>query len=345
MSKFSPSSRDNPLAGITLLVFSLFLFSLQDVVIKFFSDQYSVLQIVFIRGVIAGALLYMVACLYKTRHELLPYRPLLAVLRGLCGFVSYTTYYLAVASLPLAEVVAIVFTAPLFVTVMSALFLREEVGPRRWCAVVVGFIGVLIMLGAPVEVGVVSLSGDDLARSGFDRLGVVLSLIAAICYACQSILTRYLSVNDTPLSLAFSTTTTFTIASGLLSIIFAVGIIDQTSTHPSLAFLVRDWAMPESIGLALMIFLGFNGAIAFFCMAKSYSVAPASTITPFEYTYMIWAVMFGFFLWGEVPRFTTLIGVAILITSSLYIWQRERKLALASESIAHNQQPIHQPTC
>lgn len=335
MPNISHSSRDNPLAGITLLVFSLFLFSLQDVVIKFFSDQYSVLQIVFIRGVIAGVLMYMAACFYKTRHQLMPNRPRLSILRGLCGFVSYTTYYLAVASLPLAEVVAIVFTAPLFVTVMSAIFLREEVGPRRWAAVVVGFIGVLVMLGPS--------GGVD--EKGFDSLGIVLSLIAAICYACQSILTRYLSDKDTPLSLAFSTTATFTIASGLLSIIVAIGLISQTSSHPSLAFLVRDWAMPESIGLALMIFLGFNGAVAFFCMAKSYSVAPASTIAPFEYTYMIWAVMFGFFLWGEIPRLTTLIGVAILIASSLYIWQRERQLARVSESSTQNQQPIHQPAC
>lgn len=312
MSNVNNPSADNPLAGISLLVFSLFLFSIQDVIIKFFSDQYSVLQIVFIRGVIAGVLMYMAACFYKTKHQLKPNRRSLAVLRGLCGFISYTTYYLAVASLPLAEVVALVFTAPLFVTVMSAIILREEVGSRRWLAVAVGFIGILIMVGP---------SGH------FDGLGVTLSLIAAICYACQSILTRYLSVKDSPLSLAFSTTATFTIASGLLSIIVATDLISQTSTHPSLEFLMRDWAMPESIGLALMIFLGFNGAVAFFCMAKAYCVAPASTITPFEYTYMVWAVMFGFFLWGEVPRLTTLIGVSLLISSSLYIWQRERFLA------------------
>ena len=280
----------------------------------------------FIRGAIAGTLMVMVACYYKTRHQLKPNRPWLAILRGLCGFTSYTTYYLAVASLPLAEVVALVFTAPLFVTVMSAIFLREEVGPRRWLAVVAGFIGILIMLGP---------SGY------FDGLGVTLSLIAAICYAFQSILTRYLSTDDSPLSLAFSTTATFTIASGLLSIIVAAGLIIQTSNHPSLAFFMRDWAMPESIDVALMIFLGFNGAVAFFCMAKAYCVAPASTITPFEYTYMIWAVMFGFFLWGEVPRVTTSIGVSILIASSLYIWQRERYLARVGKG-ANTKNPISQ---
>ena len=327
MSNVNTAMGDNPLAGISLLVFSLFLFSLQDVIIKFFSDQYSVLQIVFIRGVIAGALMYMVALHYKTRHQLKPNRPWLAVLRGLSGFTSYTTYYLAVASLPLAEVVALVFTAPLFVTVMSALILREEVGPRRWLAVAAGFIGVLIMLGPSVH---------------FDGLGVTLSMIAAICYACQSVLTRYLSINDSPLSLAFSTTVTFTLASGLLSIIVAAGFINQTSTHPSLEFFMRDWAMPEPLGLTLMIFLGFNGAAAFFCMAKAYCVAPASTITPFEYTYLIWAVMFGFFLWGEIPRLTTFIGVSILIASSLYIWQRERALAHLGEG-ANVKKAMQQP--
>jgi len=74
----------------------------------------------------------------------------------------------------------------------------------------------------------------------------------------------------------------------------------------------------------LMIFLGFNGALAFFCMSKAYCVAPASTITPFEYTYIFWAVIFGYLFWSEIPEPTTLIGISILITSSIYIWSRER---------------------
>ena len=311
MSLFSNSSRENPLNGIFLLVFALFLFSLQDIIIKYFSDQYSVLQIVFIRGAIAISLMWLVARWISESKQLTSQKPYLALLRGLLGFCSYTTYYLAVASLPLAEVVAIVFTAPLFVTAMSALLLGEKVGLRRWSAVCAGFIGVLIIVGP---------SGE------FASLAVILAFTASITYASQTIITRYLGSHDTPLSIAFNALIVFTWASALLGLMMAGGFISITSTHPSLVFFARDWVLPETFDLALMIFLGFNGAIAFYCMSKAYCVAPASTIAPFEFTYVIWAVVFGYLLWSEIPRTTTLAGLFILIGSSIYIWDRERKL-------------------
>jgi S-adenosylmethionine uptake transporter len=311
MSIFSNSSHENPINGILLLVFALFLFSLQDVVIKYFSDQYSVLQIVFIRGVIAVGLMWWYARLISESRQLASRRPWLALSRGFLGFCSYTTYYLAVASLPLAEVVAIVFSAPLFVTAMSALLLREKVGLRRWSAVIAGFIGVLIIVGP---------SGE------FANLAVILAFCASITYASQTIITRYLGSHDTPLSIAFNALIVFTGASALISLMMVGGIISISSTHPSLVFFARDWVIPEMFDLSLMIFLGLNGAIAFYCMSKAYCVAPASTIAPFEFTYVVWAVVFGYLFWSEIPRTTTLVGLTILIGSSIYIWTRERNL-------------------
>jgi drug/metabolite transporter (DMT)-like permease len=118
----------------------------------------------------------------------------------------------------------------------------------------------------------------------------------------------------------------FTGASAMLGLMLAGNIISVSSSHPSLLFFARDWSQPETLDLALMIFLGFNGALAFFCMSKAYCVAPASTIAPFEYTYIFWAVIFGYLFWSEVPEPTTLIGISILIISSIYIWSRERKM-------------------
>ena len=285
--------------------------------IKYFSDQYSVLLIVFIRGVIAAILLLLAMRFIKARISLVSRRPYLALARGLLGFISYITYYLAVASLPLAEVVAIVFSAPLFVTAMSALLLKEQVGLRRWLAVLTGFIGVLIIVGP---------SGQ------FTSLAVWLAFAAAITYASYTVITRYLSWHDHPLTIAFNTTIVFTLASGILSLMLAGGIIVITSQHPSMVFLARDWTMPESLHLGLMIFLGFNGALGFYCMAKAYCVAQASAIAPFEYTYVLWAIIFGYLFWSEIPRSTTLIGVLVLIGSSLYIWHRERNLQSESPS-------------
>ena len=311
MSGQSKFSSDDAISGITLLVFALFLFSLQDVAIKYFSDHYSVLQIVFIRGVIATALMALAAKYIEGKFFLVSQKPWLTLSRGLLGFTSYTTYYLAVASMPLAEVVAIVFSAPLFVTAMSAIILREQVGPRRWGAVFAGFVGVLIIVGP---------SGQ------FQNLAVLLSFTAAITYASQTIITRQLGSHDKPLSIALNAMIVFTCASAMLSLMLTANIISVTSNHPSLLFFARDWAQPETLDLALMIFLGFNGALAFFCMSKAYCVAPASTIAPFEYTYIIWAVVFGYLLWSETPAPTTMIGISILVTSSLYIWNRERKI-------------------
>jgi S-adenosylmethionine uptake transporter len=311
MSIFSNSSSENPNNGILLLVFALFLFSLQDIIIKYFSDQYSVLQIVFIRGAVAVCLMWLLARLGSGLKQLRSQRPLLALTRGFLGFCSYTTYYLAVASLPLAEVVAIVFTAPLFVTAMSALLLREKVGLRRWSAVLAGFVGVLIIVGPAGE---------------FANLAVILAFIASITYASHTIITRFLGSHDTPLSIAFNALMVFTVASALLSLTMMGGFISITSTHPSLVFFARDWVVPETVDLCLMIFLGLNGAVAFYCMSKAYCVAPASTIAPFEFTYVVWAVVFGYLFWSEIPRATTLVGLLILIGSSIYIWDRERKL-------------------
>jgi drug/metabolite transporter (DMT)-like permease len=256
----------------------------------------------------------VIALLIKLIWRDIPFissRPLTAIARGLTGFCSYLTYYLAVAAMPLAEVVAIVFTMPLFVTAMSALILGEKVGIRRWSAVVVGFIGVMVILSPEGE---------------FNTLAVILAFTASITYATQTTITRFLSSHDKPLTLAFNSILVFTCASGVLSLLLLGGIISVTSDHASLAFFARDWVMPENMHLALMIFLGVNGAAGFYCLSKAYCTAEASAIAPFEYTYIVWAIVFGYLFWNEVPGVTTIIGVIILVSSSLYIWYRERQL-------------------
>ena len=299
-------------SGALILVFGLFLFSIQDVIIKYFSSHYSVLQIVFVRGVIALGLFLLLFRLMRETLSLKSRRPGLMLARGMLGFCSYTTYYLAVAAMPLAEVVSITFTMPLFVTAMSALVLREQVGLRRWSAVVVGFVGVLIIL---------SPSGE------FNSLAVVFAFIAAISYASQTILTRFLGNHDHPLTIAFNAILIFTCASGVLSLLLYSGLIPLSSEHPSLSFLLRDWRLPTDVDLALLLVIGLIAAVGFYCLSRAYCVSEASAIAPFEFTYILWAVVFGYLFWQEVPQPTTIVGIAILVASSLYIWYRERQLA------------------
>ena len=296
-------------SGAIILVFGLLLFSFQDVIIKHFSNHYSVLQIVFYRGLIAIMIFMTLFIVMRDRVPLMSRRPRLMLARGLLGFSSYTCYYLAVAAMPLAEVVAITFTMPLFVTAMSALVLRERVGMRRWCAVVSGFIGVLIILSP---------------RGEFNPLAVVFAFGAAITYASQTIITRFLGSHDNPVTIAFNAIGIFTFASGALSLAMYSGLISISSEHPSLAFFGRDWAPILGYDLLLIFAIGIIAAVGFFCLSKAYCMAEASAIAPFEFTYILWAVLFGFVFWNEVPGPATIVGMLVLIGSSLYVGYRER---------------------
>ncbi|MEM7208021.1 MAG: DMT family transporter [Pseudomonadota bacterium] len=300
-------AEERPLTGIAILVFALFLFSVQDIVMKSFSGDYSVLQIVYVRCVIGLALLFVVLGVRRGIRLSRSKRPNLAFARGLLGFFSYLGYYMAMASLPLAELVAIVFTMPIFVTIFSAILLREQVGVRRWSAVIVGFVGVLIVVGPE------SLSGN---------IAVLFAFAAAITYAGSTILTRFLSPHDEPVTISMYSMIMFVVGAAVLSIVIGVGVTAESS-HPSLQFLLRDWAIPSLFDLGLMVLIGGIWSLGMYLLTKSYCLAPASLLSPFEYTYIIWAVVFGFFIWSEVPSVNTFIGIVILVSSSIYIARRE----------------------
>jgi len=304
--------------GAAILVFGLFAFSIQDIIIKHFSGGYSVLQIVFVRGMVAMALLLLLFRLLRERIALVSKRPLMMLCRGLLGFSSYTCYYMAVAAMPLAEVASITFTMPLFVTAMSALILREKVGIRRWAAVIVGFAGVLIML---------SPSGE------FNGLAVLFAFLAALTYASQTILTRFLGSHDHALTIAFNAIFIFTVTSGVISLLMLNGIFEVASSHPSLAFFGRDWVMPRGLDLPMMLVLGLIAAVGFYCLSQAYVVSEASAIAPFEFTYILWAVVFGYLFWNEIPGTTTFVGIAVLVSSNLYIWYRERQIGLSETAV------------
>jgi drug/metabolite transporter (DMT)-like permease len=151
-------------------------------------------------------------------------------------------------------------------------------------------------------------------------------MTAAVTYASQTIITRFLGSHDHPLTIAFNAIFIFTCASGVLSLLLLSGVISVSSSHPSLAFFGRSWVMPEHIDLLLMLAIGLIAAVGFYCLSQAYCVSEASAIAPFEFTYIVWAVVFGYLFWQEIPGPTTVLGILVLVSSSLYIWYRERQI-------------------
>ncbi len=310
--------------GAFFLIAGLFVFSLQDNIIKYFSGKYSVLEIVFIRGIVAAYLIFLALLITNKTIPLVSKKPFLVIIRGTLGFISYTCYYLAVAAMPLAEVAAITMTMPLFVTILSTVILRERVGPRRWIAIIIGFLSIVLIL---------SPTGK------FDALAVALSFAAAISYASHTIITRFLSSHDHPTTIAFNAIVVFTTLSVLISLMMHFQVFNVGDSHPSLLFLGRSWSNPSNPDFLLILLIGLIAATGFYCLSKAYCMSEASAVAPFEYTYLIWAVVFGYLFWDEVPSLETLLGILVLVGSSLYVWNRERQSHSRLDEIKTTQHP------
>ena len=309
MSEQTHPREHGAMSGILLLTVGLFLFSIQDVIIKTFSDRYAVMQIVLIRSIVAVSLLLGLLLVLGKPQKLRLHSPWPIFIKGGCGFLSYTTYYLAMAALPIAEVATITFSAPIMVTAISAFLLKEQVGFRRWSAVLVGFVAVVLVVGP---------------KGHFNNPAVVLALMAAFTYAISTITTRFIDPRDEAITAAFYSLLTFLVMGIIAVVCIELFAPPPASANVSLQFLLRDWVWPTTLDFSLLILLGGIAICGFYCLTRAYMVAEFSAVAPFEYTYIVWGVLFGYLCWRELPTAATALGIGLLVTSNLYIIHRER---------------------
>ncbi len=210
--------------------------------------------------------------------------------RGLCGLVAMAGGFVSYKFMPLADATAVGFTAPLFITALSAPFLGERVGPYRWAAVVIGFLGVLIMVRP----------GD--AMFGF---GALAATTGSLAYGFAVITMRQLTRTDPSTSVAFYN--------------------QMTSFLIGLAILPWFWTTPAWSDLPLLIGIGLGGGVAQIWMTRGIQLAPVAVTAPFNYTQLVWAVLFGYLLFGEIPNLQTLAGAAVVCGCGLFIFYRERR--------------------
>jgi S-adenosylmethionine uptake transporter len=303
-----------PAAGIGFILLGMVAISINDMLIKWLSGDYPLHQMVFVRSAI-GIFFSLIIVQFEGGWGILkPRRPWLHVLRGLLIVISNMSYFAALAVLPLAEATALFFAAPLFITLLSIPFLREKVGPWRLGAVLIGFIGVIIMQ-RPWE------SGDEISVS---RIILVLPLIAALTYACNQILTRRLGVQARASAMAVYIQGSFIVASLAFFIVAGDGRYAIGLENESLIFLLRSWSLPEGNDKWLFLMLGFNSAIIGYSLAQAYRLADAATVAPFEYAGLVLAIMWGWIIWNELPVTEVWIGICLIFASGLFVYFRER---------------------
>ncbi len=305
----------NPAAGIGLILVGMLTISINDMLIKALSDGYPLHQMVFTRSAIGIMFSLMLVQLEGGWSILRTRTPGLHMLRGLMIVIANLTFFAALAVLPLAEATAVFFVAPLMITLLSIPILGEKIGPLRISAVIVGFIGVVIMT-RPWQSG---------AEREVSLLIYLLPVLAAFTYAINQVLTRKLGATTKASALAvYVQVMMVSVSIGFWALAGDGRFVDAHSNE-SLIFLLRAWVMPEGLDFYLFAGLGLNSAIVGYVLAQAYRLADAATVAPFEYAGLPLAIFWGWAVWGEWPTFMTFVGIGLILGSGLFVFLRERQ--------------------
>lgn len=305
----SISHTSSNLKGIGFLLLGMLIISLQAVAVKWIGGSYPVLEMVVLRNLVAlpFTLLFFRSEGGRGLPTTKQFR--FQFIRGLFLFLSYTTFMMGLAALPLAEVESIRFSGPMMITLLSVIMLGEKVEPRRWLALVVGFLGVMLI----VRPGSASFN-----------LGSIFILVSVLFYALTVMSTRKLQTTDSSATMAFFSSLVY-LAAALLLVPLTLLVGELPNAHPGIAFLFRNWTMPTLVDGIIMGGLGLVWAGWTFCMARAYSLAQASVAAPFEYLSLPINVMWGFLFWREIPTLLTWAGAALTLLSGMLILFMDRK--------------------
>lgn len=303
---------DTTRLGIACMLGGMLLISVNDMLIKSLSGGYPLHQIVFFRSGI-GLFLTLGILKWEGGIKLLRTGHLwLHVLRALLVVVANSAIYAALVVMPLATTNAIYFVAPILVMLLSIPVLGEVVGPRRLIAALIGFLGVLVMILPEMRAG-----------DGGYGLIVLLPLVAAVGYGGMSVLTRKLGATSRASALALHLHVAFLGVSLVMYLVAGDGRYVDAQTSKSVTFLLRPWVWPQDGDWPALIGLGVMSGIVGYLMSQAYRLAAASVVAPFEYVLLIFALFWGWTVFGEWPEATVFMGAAIVIASGIYVFLRE----------------------
>jgi drug/metabolite transporter (DMT)-like permease len=297
-ARFNPVGRSRNVTGIGLMLLGVLLFSCNDALGKWLLTTYSLGQMLLIRSATALVLIAPFAARAGVAAYTGAPRPALQIFRLALGAAEVSMFFLAVTYLPLADTVTFYLAGPIYVTALSAVLLGEEVGWRRWGAVLVGFMGVLVAL----KPSAATLTWP-----------AMIALAGSMFYALLLVTTRHLR--------------------GTSDIVMASGQIASTLVL-GLVLAPFGWVAPTLPDFLLLALLGAVATVALMCINRSLKLAPASVVVPYQYTMIVWAVALGYVVFGDAPAPHVLAGAAIIIAAGIYIFVREQRRGRRDEAMA-----------
>ena len=294
--------------GIILILLGMLAFAVQDSIMKYIYSFVSLYEVYLIRTLVSFVIILLFLKLTKKPIIFKTQYPLLTFCRVVLFFFGFSFFYISLTVLPLGTATALFFVTPFLITIFAKIFLKEQIGPRRWSAVIVGFIGVYVILN------------PDFNNFNFMSLTPIM---CALCYSLTMIIIKLTSEKDS----VYTQTFTFYFFAMFISVIFYFTFGDgkyDTVNHPASQYIFREWFTDLENSILLMVATGFTASIAFILIFSAYRIASPAVISPFEYSILIWASLSGWFFFNEIPNINTVIGMILIVSGGIYIFIREK---------------------
>ena len=300
--------KNNNPKGIIFILLAMLVFSVQDSIMKYIFTFVSLYEVYLIRTLVSLTVILLFLKLTKKPIIFKTQYPLLTFCRVVLFFFGFSFFYISLTVLPLGTATALFFVTPFLITILAKIFLKEQIGPRRLSAVIVGFIGVYVILN------------PDFNNFNFMSLTPIM---CALCYSLTKIIIKLTSEKDS----VYTQTFTFYFFAMFISVIFYFTFGDgkyDTVNHPASQYIFREWFTDLENSILLMVATGFTASIAFILIFSAYRIASPAVISPFEYSILIWSSLSGWFFFNEIPNINTVIGMILIVSGGIYIFIREK---------------------
>ena len=300
--------------GIFFVIGAMTILAIQDVLIKLVSDELSLFQIQFFRSTIGIAVIIGYQAIIHEPIRLTTAYPLLTVCRGLMFFFGYSAFYFAQSKMPIATMTVLFLVSPFFITLTSIYFFKSQVGYRRWISILIGFVGVVLICQP---------------ETGQFNFYYLIPIIVALSYAFSVIIVKKTADRDTLYQQMILTYLIMGLLSGITGLLFGDGRFD-TAENSEITFIVRSWQFVEIESTFKLFAISVLGSVGLLVLMGAYRVADPAVISPYEYSLLIWMILLGYLVWGDVPSFNIAIGMVLIVGAGIYIFYRER---IKSESV------------
>ena len=305
-------SLDNNIKAIFLIILGMFVFSIQDTLIKLMSDYINIYVIYIVRSIVGILVIFTYCWIYKIQLIFKTYYPFITILRVSIFFLGFSLYYFSLSKISLPEAVTLFFLSPFFVTISSKFIMGENIGMYRWSAILIGFIGVYLVL--------------DPNFNDFN-IYTLFPIFCAFFYAVTVVIQKKTSDKDSLFTQILHTY----LSAIVFSIIIYFCVNNLTFTPYQLLeykFVLMSWNIPSLNYFLLLIIIGFTAVIGFFSIFGAYRIGSPSTIAPYEYSLIIWSILFGYFIWNDYLTIKGMTGLSLILIANFFTLYREYHLSI-----------------